>query len=370
MQYILYSCKMMKILDLVKTIITVVLVLCITAAVVQIPAYAAGKERQSSFDYKTYPDNEQYRNALYWLMNDVYNTISKNMDDSKTLPIPGLIKTYSASKDKKKASKQFVPQGICRAGRFWLVTAYDAKKECRSVIYAVDPLMKELVATVVLPNRFHAGGIAFDGENIWITGDTSDKYKGEPFLQYITFLDFRKMIDEPVHLVKKNEISKPVYIKNVPSFLEYDNGTLWVGTYIGRKKTAESYMYGYKVLSDEKGVRLNTLLVTIISGIDSSAQGADIDGNNLYVSSSYQGGNIAIKSSYITKYNIRPVKEGIQSFSVIGRELRRIEVPKMNEEILVENGHVYINFESASEAWWTSVIKTDRILSVDKSLWN
>ncbi len=361
---------MKKILNFGKTIVSVVLILCITAAAFQMPVYAAEKQRQSSFDYKKYPDNEQYRDALYWAMNDVYNTISDNIDDSKTLPIPGLIKTYSASKDKKKASKQFVPQGICRAGRFWLVTAYDAKKKCRSVIYAVDPLMKELVATVVLPNRFHAGGIAFDGENIWITGDTSDKYKGEPFLQYITFEDFRKMIDEPVHLIQKGEISKRVYIKNVPSFLEYDKGTLWVGTYVGRKKTAEAYMYGYKVLSDEAGVRLNTLLITIISGIDSSAQGADIDGNNLYVSSSYQGGNIAIKSSYITRYNITPLKDGIQSLSVAGREVSRVEVPKMNEEILVENGHVYINFESASEAWWTSVIKTDRILSVNKSLWN
>lgn len=361
---------MKRILNYGKAIISVVLILCITAAAFQMPAYAAEKQRQSSFDYKKYPDNEQYRDALYWAMNDVYNTISGNIDDSKTLPIPGLIKTYSASKDKKKASKQFVPQGICRAGRFWLVTAYDAKKKYRSVIYAVDPLMKEMVATVVLPNRFHVGGIAFDGENIWITGDTSDKYKGEPFLQYITFENFRKMIDEPVHLIKKGEISKRVYIKNVPSFLEYDKGTLWVGTYVGRKKTAEAYMYGYKVLSDEAGVRLNTLLVTIISGIDSSAQGADIDGNNLYVSSSYQGGNIAIKSSYITRYNITPLKDGIQSLSVAGREVSRVEVPKMNEEILVENGHVYINFESASETWWTSVIKTDRILSIDKSLWN
>ena len=361
---------MVNTLRIVNFIISSVLIICIAAAVFQTPVYAAKKQHQSSFEYKNYSDHEQYRSALYWRMNDVFNTIAGKMDDNKTLPIPGLVKTCSASKDEKKMSKQFVPQGICRAGRFWLVTAYDAKKKCRSVIYAIDPLMKEIVATIVLPNRYHAGGIAFDNENIWITGDTSDRYKGEPFLQFIKFEDFRKMIDEPVHIVRNSEISRPIYIKNVPSFLEYDKGTLWVGTYIGRKKTAESYMYGYKVLSDEAGVRLNTLLVTIISGIDSSAQGADIDGNSLYVSSSYQGGNIAIKSSYITKYNIRQVKEGSQSLSVTGREVKRIEVPKMNEEILVENGHVYINFESASEAWKTSVIKTDRILSVDKSLWD
>lgn len=28
---------------------------------------------------------------------------------------------------------------------------------------------KELVTTIILPNKSHAGGIAFDGKNLWIT---------------------------------------------------------------------------------------------------------------------------------------------------------------------------------------------------------
>ena len=62
------------------------------------------------------------------------------------------------------------PQGLCRADRFWLVTAYDADKETNSVIYVIDKENDSLVSTLTLPYRYHSGGIAFDGERIWLTG--------------------------------------------------------------------------------------------------------------------------------------------------------------------------------------------------------
>ena len=41
----------------------------------------------------------------------------------------------------------------------------------------------------------------------------------------------------------------------------------------------------------------------------------------------------------------------------------------MNEEILVEDGIIYINFESGANRWNNAVINTDRILAVNQSLW-
>ncbi|MBR2546888.1 MAG: hypothetical protein IKF07_01670 [Eubacterium sp.] len=371
-----------------------IVMICLAAVIILTPYYAAGKTKQSSFEYKRYTEHEQYRKALYWRMNSVYRIIKKYMDDKTTLPIPGLVKTYSSSNGKGKMSDEFIPQGICRADKYWLVTAYDAKEKLNTVIYVVDPDKKKLVSTIALPNRYHGGGIAFDGENIWLTGDTSDKYDGDPFLQYIRFSDLICMIDKPLHIVTENEISKPVYIKNKPSFLEFDEithdkkiggeagqsdtdntvkhneGTIWVGTYIGKSSSKEAYLYGYRLLRGKDEVKLNTILVSVIYGLDSSAQGVDIDGDSLYVSSSYGGLSIGLKSSFITKYNIRPIKEGRQNLSVVSREISRIEVPKMNEEILIEDDKVFINFESASEMWKNAVIMTDRILSLDKSLWN
>ena len=406
--------------------IILICLLCIFTAADLMPVYAAGASSagagadswRSSFEYKKYDTHKKYRRALLWRMRSVYTLLNSKMDDSLTLPIPGLILTSSASKGKVTESNQFVPQGICRADNYWLVTAYDAERKCNSVIYAVDPARRELVSTVILPYRYHAGGIAFDGENIWLTGDTSDKYKDEPFLQYIRYDDFLDMISSSFHRVAKNEISERVYIKNKPSFLEYDSGTLWVGTYIGKKNTSDAFIYGYDIITSggdsgmppdaasdtdsdigsvtasdtdsdmgsdaasdtdshtdsavaaNRDVKLNTIMFSVISGIDSSAQGVDIDGDYMYVSSSSKGYIAGVKSSFVTKYSIRPLRDGMNNLSVSGRELKRVEVPKMNEEILAEDGHIYILFESASEAWKKAVIMTDRILAVDQSLWN
>lgn len=333
-------------------------------------AYAeAAGEKQSSFEYKQYKDQNQYKNALEQRMHRVWSAIGDAIDDAGTIPIPGLINTYTKTEGKISESSNFVPQGVCLADRYILVTAYHAKKQQRSVIYAVDKENKSLVSTLTVPNKYHLGGIAFDGSNIWLTGDTSDKYEGEPFVQYIRYEDFSRMINEPVYEIGKDEISAPVYIKNKPSFLECDNGILWVGTYIGRESSKKGIINGYKINKKENGPELNTFMYSVITGIDSSAQGIDIKNNYLYVSSSYAGAIGSVRSSFVTKYNIKEIKNGNGDINVSGKELKRVEVPKMNEEIIVANGRILINFEAAADCWISTVIATDRLLSVNDSIW-
>lgn len=323
----------------------------------------------SSFEYKKYPDHTLYRIALKRRMSGVYNELSSSMIDSKTIPIPGLVNTEIYDDGSVSSSEQYVPQGLCRAGDYMLVTAYDVKKKNQTVIYVVDIAKHTLVSTLTLPNKYHAGGIAFDGENIWMTGDTSDKYKGEPFVQYLAYDTFLQLITEPLNEVKSEDMSGFIYIKNKPSFLECDSGRLWVGTYIGSKGTSEAYMNGYKIIGEPGARTLNTVMYPVVSGIDSSAQGADIVGTDLYVSSSYKGTARGVKSSFITKYYLgNAAKEG-QDVYVKNREVSRIEVPKMNEEILVDGSAIHINFESGADRWKNAVINTDRILVVKAALW-
>lgn len=323
----------------------------------------------SSFDYKLYSKQSRYKSVLKFRMRDVYTMISSYIDDNTTLPIPGLIETFTLHNGKISSSVNFVPQGLCQAREYLLATAYDSERENNSVIYVIDKAGAKLVSTLTVPNRYHLGGIAFDGDNIWLTGDTSDRYTGAHFVQYISFSDFQNMISRPLHEIKDNEISERVYIKNKPSFLECDNGILWVGTYIGKKDTAESYMNGYRITEKDGKIKLNTTVYSLISGLDSSAQGADIDGNFLYVSSSFKGSAVGVKTSFITKYDIASIKKGSKSLNIVNREMSRIEVPKMNEEITVEKGRIFINFESGAKHWVNPVIRTDRLLAVKKTLW-
>lgn len=329
---------------------------------------AAGKTDdsiQSSFEYKEYRSHATYRSVLRIRMPNVYKKLSPGMDDDQTVPIPGLLNTC-ASPDGSKMADSYIPQGMCNTDAYWLVTAYDAGKKYPSVIYAIDSEEKKLVSTVLLPNKYHVGGIAFDGKRIWLTGDTSDRYKGRPFVQYIKYDDFLALADKSVAEVTEDGISEKIYIKNKPSFLECDGGKLWVGTYIGTKETKEGYIYGYSISDAEEGDILNTTLFSVITAIDSSAQGMDIEDNHLYVSSSYKGNSPSIKSSFITKYEISPIVNGAPNLYVGDRELSRIEVPKMNEEIFIEDNLIHINFESAATRWKNPVIRTDRILAVSK----
>ena len=161
-----------------------------------------GNMPQSSFEYKNYKDLDEYKSALDLRMHRVYSNIEGAIDDTATIPIPGLVSTYTKTEGRGDTSPLYVPPGICQADKYILITAYHSKKKQRSVIYAVDTETSSLVSTITLPNTYHLGGIAFDGENIWITGDTSDKYTGEPFVQYIRYEDFERMIAEPVYEVR------------------------------------------------------------------------------------------------------------------------------------------------------------------------
>ena len=349
-----------------KHLILVVLITVLTAASAPCIAYCEGTE--SSFDYKYYDNPEKYGRALRMAMSDVYDDFTGRTFDEKTLPIPGLIETCIKTEGVSSSSKQYVPQGLCRAGKFMLITAYDVRKKHNSVIYAVDIESMKLVSTLTMPNRFHAGGITYDGENIWMTGESSDKYEGDPFVQYMTYETFLSHLSDPVSEVKESELSEYIYIKNKPSFLEYNDGILWVGTYAGRKNTAEAYMNGYEIIGEYGNRRLNTIMYSIIAGIDSSAQGADIVGNYLYVSSSYKSTS-RMKTSFITKYNLKKADTGIGNYYVEECEMKRIEVPKMNEEIVIDGSTVYINFESGASYWRHALINTDRVLAVDLSIW-
>lgn len=335
------------------------------ASVPCVPGYA---DTGSSFEYKYYKDPEMYSRALQKSMTDVYDDFNGKTFDDRTMPIPGLIQTTFRMEGEERSSTQYIPQGMCRAGQYLLITAYDVRKKYNSVIYAVDADSMKLVSTLTMPNRFHAGGIAFDGENIWMTGETSDKYKGDPFVQYMTYDTFLSHLDESVSVVEEQELSKYIYIKNKPSFLECDEGKLWVGTYAGKKSSADAYMYGYDIIGEPGDRRLNTIMYSIIAGLDSSAQGADIAGDYLYVSSSCKSTS-RMKTSFVTRYNLKASQTGTGDYLVEGHEMKRVEVPKMNEEIIVDDSAVYINFESAASRWRFALINTDRVLAVDLSLW-
>ena len=121
-----------------------------------------------------------------------------------------------------------VPQGLCIAGDYLLITAYDAKEAHNSVVYVLSHAggnRGEYLATLVLPNRNHAGGIAFDGSLIWIAQSSDKTLKG------FSYETLQRAVASGADSVRvEYEISTDKLLKTA-SLVTYYDGLLWVGTF-------------------------------------------------------------------------------------------------------------------------------------------
>ena len=151
---------------------------------------------------------------------------------------------------------QMVPQGICVAGDYMLITAYDNGKSyrkskdykvSRSVIYVLsnrNPGNRRLLTTIVLPDINHVGGVAFDGKNVWIAKSTTQK------CSLVSYNVIRDAVNSGQSSYELKEYDQNVDCGCVASFLAYHRGKLWVGTYsnrISRKGT----LRGFEIMKEE-----------------------------------------------------------------------------------------------------------------------
>ena len=153
--------------------------------------------------------------------------------------VPGLESTNVLG----EACDRMVPQGICVAGDYMLITAYDnlkafsktkGKKQANpyhSVLYVLsndDPEKRRLLTTIVLPDVNHVGGVTFDGKNVWIAKSTTQKCSVIP---YGVIKDAANSGKESYKLAAYGQ---NVDCGAVASFLTFRQGKLWIGTYSNR----------------------------------------------------------------------------------------------------------------------------------------
>ena len=309
--------------------------------------------------------------------------------------IPGL-STTNVSEDTGTGlqylnNNTYVPQGICRMGNYILISAYQEsykgnkwdKKEKKwvqdwrpdydSVIYVLDGSTFQYRATLVLPYDYHNGGIAFDGYNVWLTNT-----KGAKEVYYIK----KSVVESKIAEVSSDgpysarfddtELGKAVPIQNKPSCLTWHDGKLWVaenggtgkicGYTVTKRNTAKPVLTSYKC---------DTITTATILGMKASAakciNGIAFDGSDLYlsVSSGRQGA---------VKHIIRAKKIGRENIGSSYRVAKKVLVPDMSEELMIEGNTLYCVFESGANHYNGSYGKgpniiTERVLAFDKKLW-
>lgn len=266
-----------------------------------------------------------------------------NVNFEQSIIIPGLLTTNVGG----FSSTNMCPQGITFANNYILITAYDLTEEENSVIYVMDKTSRALLTTLVLPSKTHAGGIAYDESNIWIPAGT--KLSSIPFTQVEAAVNSGK----PYAYV---QYSNTIKLSITASFLTYHHEKLWVGTY---NELSSTTMYSYTIKNKSSKPELtvtdNILMPNRTQGIAFTKDGYLIISRSCQTNASMRG--------YMHQIDVYKPNLSKGGTLTLGKLINSVEMPTMNEEIMVDDDYLYVNYESA--AFRQSIYKMDRITAID-----
>lgn len=277
-----------------------------------------------------------------------YTDFSKALNLGKSYVIPGIKSTNNVGFE----STKMISQAICFAGNYMLVSAYDGVSEETSVVYVMNKKTRKYICTLSLPDYYHAGGMAFDGTNIWVSTGKA--------VSCFTIVDVEEA-------VKSGQDSYPVLykttcpVKTQASFVTYYKKKLWIGEH---NETSSTRMYSYKITG--KNGSSPTLTKEGSMKIPSRTQDVlFLSNGKMIVSCSNQ---VSAKKSkyYISQLMLyKPDWKGGGSSVKAGKCAGIITMPPMTEGIAYKSGYLYVSFESAAISGCSR--KMDRICALKYS---
>lgn len=264
-----------------------------------------------------------------------YGQFQSMYQEEYSTAIPGLAYTSLNG----TGSRQMVPQGICIAGDYMLITAYDSSGKENSVVYVLsneDATNRSFLTTLILPDKNHVGGITFDGRNLWIAKSTTGYVSGLPY----------DLLKEAVATGDDNytvaSYSENLYCGVTASFISYGEDRLWIGTYrFGG--TGCGMLYSYRLGTSQEGMYLERESATQIPPY---AQGVTFleEQNDAYMLLSTSCGRYNDSKVYL--YQMYEAQDGPGFL-----ELARYNFPPMAEELVSDGVNTYFLFESAATCY-------------------
>lgn len=217
----------------------------------------------------------------------------------------------------------FCVQGLAFTPDYLLLTAYALNAQENGGLYVYDRKTGAFLGKIPMRRGSHLGGIAYGGKNVWVC------HSGERVLSRISYKALCGAVRQRTFSVEGFEEDYP--LDDEPSCLTEENGRLFATTF---RDKVESRMTAYRY--DENRDRL---VAENVYQIPPKVQGVAFDAaGNVWFSTSYGRKN----SSFLLKYKALAAvgEEGVQPEAVV-------ELPPCSEELAVQNGKLYIVFESA-----------------------
>ena len=178
------------------------------------------------------------------------------------LSIPGMPSTREKDyKDNLISSSSQCMQGLCFTPDYILITAYSEDRKNLGSLMVFDRESGEYLVTLGMKKESHLGGIAFDGENVWICHSNSNTLERISY-EYITKI----AQDAPEYCIDASALSDEYRLKNTPSCITCYGGRLWVATHT-RFFDSEMYSYSYDKKEDKLTAVSNYNLPSKVQGV-------------------------------------------------------------------------------------------------------
>ncbi|MCR5202468.1 MAG: fibronectin type III domain-containing protein [Lachnospiraceae bacterium] len=278
-----------------------------------------------------------YKTKKATINSSSWSKIKKLAVYNKSLVIPGLTCTNVLG----FKSTSMCPQGMCVAGSYLLIAAYDQAKEEKSVIYVMDISTRKLKTVIVLQNKTHCGGLCYDGEEVWITNGT--KVSSLSFSQI-------KAAAKAGSTYKKLSYTSTLSVGMTASFVAYYKQILWVGSYNASKSTS---IYSFHIGLDED--KKNMLSKQHVGTLPSRVQGIKFA----------SGGRLIASRAYAYTHELAIYKPKITSKKItLGSRIKTVTMPFLSQDIDIKGNYLYVNFESAAGANSQSPDYMDRVVAL------
>ncbi len=233
-------------------------------------------------------------------------------------------------------------QGLCFTPDYILMTAYAESEVLPGSLMVFERETGEFLVNLKMKENSHLGGIAFDGENIWVC------HSENRTLERISYSLICKIAESGArYCVDVSGMSKEYEVKNIPSCITCYGGRIWVATH--------SLMFGGEMISYRFDEEEKELVSFGQYEIPKRVQGVAFDKDGrIYFSTSYGRKN----SSYLKVYNSL-----LTLAEVPAKPTVEVEMPPCSEEIVFADDSLYILFESASEKYFEGTDGNGKSLS-------
>lgn len=270
---------------------------------------------KSSNAFKNFPEFQQYIKL------------------SNSMVVPGMHNTRVVGND----CSTMCPQATCVVDKYILISAYDTSGRHHSVIYLLNKETGSYIATLLLPVHSHVGGMAYDGDNIWVSNDANQ-------VSCFKSSDLLKGVINRYHRIKfVNTYKLP--LDGSASFMTFYNKQLWVGSYLPNQSGSSNHMYSFYVHNKTKKP---TLSKNYTLTLPNRVQGVLFLDKHTMLLSRSQNVNLSTNKNYLSQLNFYGIIYSPRQKRMHLSYNGTFHLPPLCEGITASGDKLYVLFESCA----------------------